>query len=444
MNNLDLLKMALDNLRKRKLRTFLTMLSVIIGTSAIVLIIAFGIGLKVNMIHQYEKMGSLDEIEVYPGYDDKGMKALTIKDLNKIKKIKNIAWVASIRRFDGLMLQMGNYVSYLSLTGVDDAYIGNFNYKLAEGSLLANGERSSMLVGQEVLTRMAEIQTSNSVNHFNTQPVAPAIDIAKDNFFLRKSSDPAASGESSTLQSEKSKFPIKIVGVGAENEYGLMGSAVVTMTDFFRIKSALKLDSSGTSTTLSAKNNIDQLRIRVTDKKYVLEVQETLKEKGYTSSSMIEVIKQAEIGIYILQGVLGSIAAISLFIAGIGITNTMMMSVFERKKEIGIMKVIGATITDIRKLFLIEASFIGLFGGVIGIVCCYVVAFGINQFSADIFKLLNNEAAASLSDTADKLLVIPLWLVLSAASFTAILGLISGYFPARRAMRLSALEAINS
>ena len=128
---------------------------------------------------------------------------------------------------------------------------------------------------------------------------------------------------------------------------------------------------------------------------------------------------------------LGGIGAVSLIVAAIGITNTMMMSIYERTKEIGVMKVIGCDMRDIRTLFLMEAGFIGLIGGVVGIGFSFLISFIINQ----IVMKMGMEMTLSY---------IPLWLAGSSVGFAILVGMVAGFFPALRAMRLSPRAAIRN
>ena len=130
-----------------------------------------------------------------------------------------------------------------------------------------------------------------------------------------------------------------------------------------------------------------------------------------------------------LRLVLGAIGAIAMVGAAISITNTMVMAIYERTKEIGIMKVIGASLKDIKGLFLTEAAFIGFSGGIIGIIVSYGASFLVNFVA---------QRQGSTMQSA-----IPIWLALGVAFSTAV-GVIAGYLPAKRAMKLSALMAIKT
>ena len=131
---------------------------------------------------------------------------------------------------------------------------------------------------------------------------------------------------------------------------------------------------------------------------------------------------------------LGGIGAVSLLVAAIGIANTMMMSIYERTKEIGVLKVLGCSLATIRNMFLIEAGFIGFMGGLIGLMLSFMVSVLINQFLAATF----------LYGMDGKLSVIPIWLAVPSVGFAIIIGMAAGFFPAMRAMKLSPLAAIRN
>ena len=146
-----------------------------------------------------------------------------------------------------------------------------------------------------------------------------------------------------------------------------------------------------------------------------------------------------------IQMILGGLGAISLLVAALGITNTMIMSIYERTREIGIMKVLGCVVRNIRTMFLIEAGAIGFMGGVIGIAQSYAISFVINMLYAAQNTGGGNAAGGMAGNTAEAaagISIIPLWLALGALLFSTMIGLISGFHPANRAVKISALTAI--
>jgi ABC-type antimicrobial peptide transport system permease subunit len=138
-----------------------------------------------------------------------------------------------------------------------------------------------------------------------------------------------------------------------------------------------------------------------------------------------------------IQAVLGAIGAVAMLVAAISITNTMMMSIYERTKEIGVMKVLGCDIRNIQALFLLEAGFIGFIGGVIGIGFSYLLSFIINYF-------MTSSGMSSSMGVSGAICRIPLWLDPVAIVFAVVVGMVAGFIPSLRAMRLSPLAAIRN
>lgn len=176
-----------------------------------------------------------------------------------------------------------------------------------------------------------------------------------------------------------------------------------------------------------------EIRVKTNEIEDVEKVQDIIKNMGFQTFSLTDISKSMKETSRNIQAILGGIGAVSLFVAAIGITNTMIMSIYERTREIGVMKVLGANLGDIRKMFLIEAGIIGFFGGIIGLILSYSVSFGLNKIGGGFLGM----GGTSMS-------VIPINLALGSIIFASFIGIISGYSPARRAMNLSALEAIKT
>ena len=141
---------------------------------------------------------------------------------------------------------------------------------------------------------------------------------------------------------------------------------------------------------------------------------------------------------------LGGIGAVSLLVAAIGITNTMVMSVTERTREIGIMKALGCYVRDIRMMFLGEAGAIGFLGGVIGCMFSGIISLGINLLILGGFSWEHVKQAIVGGDGVTRLSVIPPWLFIFAILFSMAIGLISGFGPSNKAVSIPALDAIKN
>ena len=189
---------------------------------------------------------------------------------------------------------------------------------------------------------------------------------------------------------------------------------------------------------VSALESYEEIRINADNIDNVAKVQEAIEALGYAAYSEMQYLEPLKETSNMLQLVLGAIGSIAMMVSAINIANTMVMSIYERTKEIGVMKVLGCLVKDIKRQFLLEAGLIGLAGGLVGILISYVLSFLINKYGAGIMSSLVGMG------TAGDLSVIPFWLPFAAAAFGMLVGLLSGYFPARRATRIRAIEAMKT
>ena len=162
---------------------------------------------------------------------------------------------------------------------------------------------------------------------------------------------------------------------------------------------------------------------------------------GYDAYNNMEWLEQYRQEAAAKRMALGGIGIVSFIVAAIGIANTMMMSIYERTKEIGVMKVIGAKLVDIKYLFLMEALMIGLLGGLLGAMISVIASVVLNAIGEPIANMLGMYNMMGGSITVS---LVPPWLIAAGIIFSTLVGLISGYFPARKAMKLSALSAIRT
>ena len=179
------------------------------------------------------------------------------------------------------------------------------------------------------------------------------------------------------------------------------------------------------------------VKINVDNSDNVEEVLQTIQDMGYQADANKEWLEQVEKEFMIIQAVLGGIGGVAMLVAAISIANTMTMSTYERTKEIGVMKVLGCKLSNIRAMFLSEAAFIGFFGGMVGIILSFTLSGAVNYFAS------MNAGSLDLPD-GTKISVIPFWLVLLAIAFSTVIGMLAGFFPAQRATKLSPLNAIRN
>ena len=166
---------------------------------------------------------------------------------------------------------------------------------------------------------------------------------------------------------------------------------------------------------------------------------------------MTQIREEMQASVARSQMILGGLAAISLLVAALNIANTMTMAIYERTREIGVMKVLGCELGHIRAMFLVESGAIGFLGGAIGVLFSLLISFILNHLtlilalfgsSADLSGLLGSIGGGMGGMGTGSISIVPFWLVLLALAFATLVGLLSGIMPAGRAVKISALEAI--
>ncbi|WP_425447035.1 ABC transporter permease [Dethiothermospora halolimnae] len=452
MNKIDLVRLGLKNLWRRKLRTFLTILGVVIGTTSILLMVSLGIGMNESFKNTVEEMGSLSIINVYKPFNYEGMEENDTPRMNRNAKLNDIA-VAKMSKIPGvdvvnphletqLKLISGRYSAYVPVVGIEPEAMKKLGFEVEKGRLLNENDKLSLVFSNGIKRRFRK---SGSRNRYG-ESEEPDIDLLEDRMELTYDMNYGERKSTDDKDNKRPVRPYRVTGVGVLKEGKRLNrrwAVYMTMDQVKEIiedKKKYEKRQSRSRNGMMGRDNTDeyeQVEVKVKDINDVNEIQEKIKNMGFETFSpndMLESMKDASAGI---RKVLGAIGAVSLLIAAIGITNTMIMSIYERTREIGIMKVIGALISDIKKLFLFEASMIGFLGGVLGVGISYLASYVLNNSGFELISTYATEGPGKIS-------IIPMWLALGALGFSTIVGLVAGYFPARRAMKLSALKAIKT
>lgn len=434
MNSFDLAKMGIKNLWRRKLRTFLTVLGVIIGASSIIVMLSLGFGLSQAFEDQISQWGSLTTINVHKRWSDPSMPGSGGEDVKlddtavlSFKNLPNVVAVSPTLETYGTIIN-GRYIAGVPIRGVDPDVMEEFGFVISEGRLLESGDELTVVFGSGM--------QQNFYDPKSRVWREPKVDLMKDRMSLTL--NPSYGWEDPNNKVNYKEYKIKVAGVLAEGNWEYSYGVFMPITEVQKlIKEKEKAENLKPQPGGSTTSEYQQINVKVNDMKNVQKVQDTIKEMGHEAYSLNDQLESMKETAGVIQLVLGGIGAISLLVAAIGITNTMVMSIYERTKEIGIMKVIGASISDIKRLFLFESALIGLLGGVIGIAFSYLLSYVINRFGGMFGNFFGTGMGSKIS-------IIPFWLVVAALFFSALIGIISGYYPARRAMSLSALEAIRT
>ena len=441
----DLLTMAFMNLWRRKFRAALTVLGMVIGTASIVVMISLGIGNSEAQREMFESWGSLTTITVdsyrwienESGTGGTGMEVtLDAKAVEAFRAIPGVEAVMPVVQTWG-MVKSGKYATDLSLMGVTPEDAELFGFNLSEGHYPNSGSVNNV----EVVFGASVLQ-----NFYNPKNYKQALDsmgnplVTMDSRFqltfdynnIYDYSQNVLPGEEGSIeqQARGRMYKLTPVGVMAENN-NYSWYSLIDINTLYKLakenKDFVGLDSSKYSQVWVKCENTDD----------VLAIKKTIEEMGYGASTLMDGLSVMQESSRQTQLLLGGIGGVSLLVAAIGIMNTMMMSIYERTKEIGIIKVLGCRMSNIAGLFLTEAAYIGFFGGALGV----GVSYGLSALLNVVFSGGSMDMSGMGTGMQS---VIPVWLSLFAMIFSVGVAVLSGMYPAWRAMRLSALAAIRS
>lgn len=485
MRLLDSFRIVWRNLWRMKLRTILTSIGVMIGTAAIVAMISLSLGLKENAVKSLERFGNLTEMEVAPAFmrpDESGpiprdeRKELDSQAVRELKQIPGIEAVMPTKRLHAeAKIKVGRREGYVQLIGVDVQESANYKKNEIEKGTYVTGAPNEIVITYELPRELRDVERErrearkrNDGNRSGGPPMPPGnmggAEQAVPNL-VDKMATIVVTREyrvDDELKLERKEVRVRIVGQQRKQDNSRYGPAAFVPLSLLKELNEWAMRSMeqnegymeegrarDRSKSREQKNDttFDEITVKVASREQVEDVVKQIQEKGYEVYSPARALEEINNFFFIVQMILGGIAAVSLLVASIGIVNTMIMSILERTKEIGIMKVIGATVYNIRWLFLIESGFIGLIGGFTGLGLAYGAVELVNYLgsrSGAMDKLGFMGPGPGAEEAAAKLAIVPLWLALFAIGFAFLIGLLAGIFPAFRASRLSALQAIRS
>ena len=460
MSVVDLLKMSLSSLWRRKLRTLLTILGVVIGTASIVVMISLGLGLNRSMMEQIEEYGGITTINVYGGdsgyygyevavavdSDSEQQEPVRIDDaaieaFSQMEHVELASPVLSIY----VAAKQGVWENTFNIQGMSQEALHKMNLEVGEGTLPPEGEELQLFYGNTLIRDFYNAKTGQNPYWESPDPENPQladVDLMNDPMFIIFDMDAYWGGgtdENGNPLPAPKKYVVPACGVMAgkpdewsEYSYTALCDVEALKTQLRKVFKGKQIPGQPTNKSGKPYKEIyyDRAYIRVDDINHMEEVQEAIRGMGYQAESNAEWMEQTQEQSRSIQAALGGIGAVSLFVAAIGIANTMMMSIYERTKEIGVIKVLGCDMSAIRNMFLAEAGFIGLIGGVVGLALSYGISSIINFVAKETYY-------AGIS-------YIPFYLSGMAMIFAVIIGMMAGLFPALRAMRLSPLAAIRN
>lgn len=426
----DLLSIIWRNMWKRKTRTIFTMMGVIIGCLAIFIISSITNGFERYLTYEMESLMDTSVINIYPNWGgetdgkDEGSSKSKLTDKN-VEELNNLGYFSEVmpKRYAHTQIKYGKVQTYSRVLANDKANL------IPESSILVGKtprpRSKELLLGYDVAKELLGYTWEEKVKDDSEfqQLIGKRVKLGGEDFGVDENGNPIKSKQ----------VTCNIVGVltsgNGQSNYEIQGSRKL-VDDM--IKSAPFVDEQYLKEQLTTYERID---VRVDDKEMLESYEGILRDMGYQTNSFKEFEKQTRSMLLGVSIILGSLAGISLLVAALGITNTMDMAIYERNREIGVIKVIGGSIKDVIKIFVGEACAISITGGFISIILGGLATWGINSAARSITQNMMGQAI-------EKIAVPSVSLILGILAFCLIIGFVAGILPARKAAKTDVITAI--
>jgi putative ABC transport system permease protein len=474
----DLVELAARNLRESVLRNSLTTLGIGVGVASLVAMLSLGIGLQQLANRRLEKSGLFDTIVVtsrrnFRGFErdedrngpppaesrplDEDARTSMERLPNVLEATPDIRFISELRYGDKPHLTMvaglppsakdkdafdGMQGRFFSSDTADEAILQiqfadellGIHQKVGESSSKLSGQTQA-LIGKELTLHYAERVPSPQLSEAKTAPAKEGSGSGDQSSAAQGASKAGAMAAFSVVPRERK---LRIVGITDQEPDSMRGASgarvFVPLQMVENLHVMLPSGLRGAEPNLSTVPAYLSLSVRVKDPGKVEAVQDAIKKMGFNTFSILDATRSLRRFFAVLDLFLGIFGSLALAVAALGIVNTLVMAILERRHEIGIMKAIGASDGDVKKLFFAEAGVMGLFGGMLG------VALGWSM--GRLINLGTNAYLHSQNLPSEDVWSVPWWLVAGAIAFAIVISMISGLYPAARAARLDPVEAL--
>ena len=446
----DSFELAARNLRESVLRNSLTSLGIAVGVASLVAMLSLGIGLQQMASKRLHKSGLFDTVVVNSRRDlrsfshdqeQEGPAPVESPDLDEKARLQ-------IQKLPGVVETYPDLRFVTELRYEDKPHLTMvaglpFSAKDSDGFEGMRGNFFSSENAQEVVVQKgfaAELLGKNSRdgNEINVADVAKPV-LGKQLIMRYTQRESGLSSEDPSAFSVISgEIPLNIVGVTDLDPDSLRGAARARLFVPQRLIEGLHVmqayDLRSSTRSPSAGPAYTTVIARVSGAGKVDAVEQEIKKLGFNTFSILDATKSMRRFFTIVDLFLGIFGSLALTVASIGIINTLVMAILERRREIGIMKAVGASDGDVRGLFFAEAGAMGILGGMCGVALGWIIGRAIN-FGTNIYLVRQGFSREDIWN-------VPLWLVAAALGFAFVVSLLSGIYPASRAAKLDPVQAL--
>ena len=452
----DLTELAIRNLREAALRNSLTTLGVAVGVASLVAMLSLGVGLQEFAARKLSSSGLFNAIFVASRTNFRGFDRSSRQDRNSpetpqeirpldeaarqdLAKIPNVTEVNPDIRFM-TEVRFNNSPYPTMVAGVPESDRSDGAFDGMQGKFFSSPEVDEAILQMEFAKDLSNqpatlIGKELVLRYAMRQPLASQTGTSKSANASNKNQ--VAGGGFSVVPQEKK---LKIVGITENEPEGGFGGFGRTRV-FIPLAAAENLRATEVddlrdvvNTGASANRNYASLTVRVKNPTQVEGVEVAIKNKGFETFSLLDTTRNLRLFFTVIDLLLGIFGSLALAVATLGIVNTLVMAILERRREIGIFKALGADDRDVQQLFFAEAGVMGLVGGVFGV--------GIGWFIGRCLTWGTNIYLSRQGLPSVQISAVPVWLALGAIAFAILVSLIAGLYPASRAARLNPVEAL--
>ena len=418
----DLVKTSFGNLGRHKVRTVLSSVGVMVGIVTIVTMVSLGIGVRKEMLSSFDTLG-LETLRVYPVTEERTAFDPFGEPPRKLLLTGEL--VDELRaRDDVLEVQASLRLPYAMNTGLDlyDQMVFVRQWQLETTPSEPFAPEVEFVAGEEPSPEAAGVIAVNT-------HALQDLDITESDYQSLIGQEIAIVLH--TPRGDSFRLPLKLTGI-FDTHMGVNDYAAVALGLPARLE---MLAWWYNSPDYLARRGYDSLLIRAASLNDATHILDLLEARGFRVQSVKMMLDMVNRAMIVMETMLGSVGGLALFVASIGIANTMVMAVYERTHEIGILKAVGASPGDIRALFVVESALIGLIGGVVGTVAGWLLGKGLDRLIRAIMEWQEIQVQATF-------FVVTGGLVAAALGFATLVGLLAGLYPAARAARLDPLDAL--
>ncbi|MDD8015473.1 MAG: ABC transporter permease [Acidobacteriota bacterium] len=445
----DSVEFSLASLGKRKLRTFLTTFGVTIGIGAFVSMISFGSGMQKNVTESFKSLELFNSIMVFPdspagpGRDPDEPRSRPPREKDRPGAVLDDNALAEISRLDGVetaypdinfpaLIRLGDREEFRLIQVVPSKIVQSWMFRPAAGKPFATDDEDSVIISRSFL-RGFDIRDPARALGRKLEISSLFLDFGR-----LKAPDGGGRLDFRGLPLSFEKYELTITGVSQGTEFGgpnPVQSAVVMPPGAARKIKRLPFSSIWDVFRMTqGRPGYSAVNVRLVSPKSVDAVKSRIREMGFSTFALADQFEQLKAGFLYLDMILAAVGMIAIFVAALGIINTMVMSILERYREIGIMKAVGASDRDIRNVFFIESGVIGFLGGLFGFALGWAVSRGINQ--------IVNYFLAKQGVPFVQYFSFPWWIFAGSLLFSVTVSLVSGIYPAHRAARVDPVIAL--